>query len=269
MSGGSSGGTSKTISEIPAELKPLASRYSSEALNLFDTPYQAYSGQGVADMNQMQLGGLGMAANRAIGGDSAINAGRSNIMDTLSGKFMNPDSNPFLKQNTQAAMDQAMGSINSQFNRPGAFGSSAHEGVASGQLGNIAAQMYGQNYNNERNNQLQAWNAAQTYGNNAYNDANQLMNAGQAMQDQTQQGLDWNYEQFQDKQNYPYRNMQAAAGVFGTNLGGCLKSRNQGNIGLFWGKPRRYCPSIGHDWADWARVLGKQPLLASPMESTR
>ena len=226
--GSGGGGSSTTTQEIPKELKPLATRYTSEALNLFDTPYQAYGGQGVADMNAMQMGGLGMAANRAIGGDAAINAGYGNIMDTLSGKYMNPETNPYLKQNTQAAMDQAMGSINSQFNRPGAFGSSAHEGVSAGQLGNIASQMYGQNYAQERNNQLNAWGAAQTYGNNAYNDANQLMNAGQALQDQTQQGLDWDYAQFQDKQNYPYKNMQAAAGVFGTNLGGTSTTQQSG-----------------------------------------
>ena len=78
--------------------------------------------------------------------------------------------------------------------------------------------MYGQNYGNERNNQLQAWNAAQTYGQNAYNDASQLMNVGQILQDEQQRALIGIWQQFQEQQDYPYKNLGAAAGVFGTNL---------------------------------------------------
>ena len=222
--GGGGGGSSTTVSEIPAELKPLASRYTEEATKLFDTPYQAYTGQRYAGMNNLQNLGIGATAARAIGGDAAINAGYENVLSTLQGDYLNPATNPYLQQNVQTAMNQAMGNINSQFNKPGAFGGTAHQGVAANQLGNIAANMYGQNYGNERNNQLQAWNAAQTYGQNAYNDASQLMNAGQILQDEQQKGLDWNLAQFQEQQDYPYKNLSAAAGVFGTNLGGTSKT---------------------------------------------
>lgn len=226
--GGGGGGKSTTVSEIPDELKPLATRYTQEATKLFDTPYQGYEGQRYADMNPMQTGGLNAIAARATGGDALMNAGYGNVMDTLSGKYMSPDSNPYLKQNVQTAMDQAMGSINSQFNKPGAFGGTAHQGVASKQLGNIAAQMYGQNYANERQNQLNAWSAAPTFGNMAYQDAGQLLNAGQILQDEQQKGFDWNLQQFQDKQDYPYKNLAAAAGVFGSNLGGSSTTTSSG-----------------------------------------
>ena len=222
--GGGGGGSSTTVSEIPAELKPLASRYTSEATKLFDTPYQGYEGQRYAGMNNLQNLGIGATAARAMGGDAAINAGYGNVLSTLQGDYLNPATNPYLQQNVQTAMNQAMGNINSQFNKPGAFGGTAHQGVAANQLGNIAANMYGQNYGNERNNQLQAWNAAQTYGQNAYNDASQLMNVGQILQDEQQKGLDWNLQQFQEQQDYPYKNLGAAAGVFSSNLGGTSKT---------------------------------------------
>lgn len=222
------GGSSSTVTEIPAELKPLATRYATEAINQFDKPYQAYGGQRYAEMNPAQTGALGMVANRAMGGDALMNAGYGNVQDTLSGKYLDPATNPFLQNNVQLAMNQAMGNINSQFNRPGAFGSTAHEGVAAGQLGNIASQMYGQNYANERQNQLQAWGAAPTFGNMAYQDAGQLMNAGQLLQDEQQKGLDWNLQQFQEQQDYPYKNLASAAGVFGTNLGGSSKTTSSG-----------------------------------------
>lgn len=225
---GGGGGSSTTVQEIPKELKPLARRYTTEATNLFDTPYQAYTGDRNADLNATQLAGLDMTAQRALGGDQLINAGYGNVMDTMSGKYMDPNTNPYLKQNTQMAMDQAMGSINAQFNRPGAFGGTAHQGVAANQLGNIAAQMYGQNYAQERANQLQAWNAAPTYGNMAYQDASQLMGAGQVLQDEAQKDLDWQLQQFQEQQDYPYKNLAAAAGVFGTNLGGTSVTKQSG-----------------------------------------
>lgn len=227
MSGGG-GGNSTTIQEIPAELKPLASRYSSEATKLFDTPYQGYTGTRYAGMNPLQTSALSSVADRATGGDAVMNAGYGNVLDTLSGKFLTPDSNPYLKQNVDTAMNQAMGSLNSQFNRPGAFGSTAHEGVAADRLGTIAAQMYGQNYANERGNQINAWGAAPTFGNMAYQDAGQLLNAGQMLQDEQQKGLDWNLQQFQERQDYPYKNLAAASGVFGTNLGGSSTTQQSG-----------------------------------------
>lgn len=225
---GGGGGSSTTTNKIPDELKPLATRYTTEATKLFDQPYQGYEGQRYADMNAMQNAGLGMVANRALGGDALMNAGYANLQDTLSGKYMDPATNPYLQKNVQTAMGQAMGNINSQFNRPGAFGSSAHEGVAANQLGNIASQMYGQNYANERANQLQAWNTAPTYGNMAYHDAAQLAAAGQTLQDESQKGLDWQLQQFQEQQDYPYKNLAAAAGVFNSNLGGTSQTKSSG-----------------------------------------
>jgi len=227
MSGGG-GGNSTTIQEIPAELKPLASRYTTEATKLFDTPYQGYTGTRYAGMNPLQTSALSSVADRATGGDAVMNAGYGNVLDTLSGKFLTPDSNPYLKQNVDTAMNQAMGSLNSQFNRPGAFGSTAHQGVAAKELGNIAAQMYGQNYASERANQMNALSMAPTYGNAAYSDAAQLLNAGQVFQDEQQKGLDWQLQQFQEKQDYPYKNLAAAAGVFGTNLGGSSQTTSSG-----------------------------------------
>jgi len=226
--GGGGGGDSVTSTEIPEELKPLANRYVSEANKLFDTPYQGFEGQRYAGLDPYQSQGLEAIAQRATGGDALMNAGYGNVMDTLSGKYMSPDSNPYLRQNVQNAMDQVGGTINSQFNKPGAFGGSAHEGVMSRELGGIASNMYGQNYANERNNQLQAWGAAPTFGNAVYQDATQLMNAGQMKQDEAQKGLDWNLEKFQEQQDYPYKNLSAASGVFGSNLGGSSTSSGGG-----------------------------------------
>lgn len=226
MSGGGGGGTSTTVQNIPDELKPLASRYTTEATKLFDTPYTGYAGQRYAGMNPAQTTSLGMVANRALGGDQLMNAGYGTTLNTVNGDYLNPATNPYLANNVQTAMNQAMGTMNSQFNRPGAYGSTAHQGVAAKELGNIAAQMYGQNYATERANQMNALGLAPTYGNAAYSDAAQLLNAGQVLQDEQQKGLDWQLQQFQEQQDYPYKNLAAAAGVFGTNLGGSSQTQS-------------------------------------------
>jgi hypothetical protein len=48
------------------------------------------------------------------------------------------------------------------------------------------------------------------------------------MQDEKQKGLDWNLQQFQEQKDYPYKNLAAASGVFGTNLGGSSKTTSNG-----------------------------------------
>jgi hypothetical protein len=62
----------------------------------------------------------------------------------------------------------------------------------------------------------------------AYQDAGQLMNAGQIQQDEQQKALDWGLQQFQEQQDYPYKNLAAASGVFGTNLGGSSTTKSSG-----------------------------------------
>ena len=77
----------------------------------------------------------------------------------------------------------------------------------------------------------QKLNAAQlglNYGNQAYTDAGQLMQAGQTLQDQQQQGLDFDYQQFLEQQNLPYKQLAAMSGVFGSNLGGSSTTTQTG-----------------------------------------
>lgn len=241
---GGDGGESTTVQNIPDELKPLATAYTQKAMALSEQPFQAYGGQRYEDLNPTQYAGLGMTANRALGGDELINAGRQNVADTLSGRYMN--ANPYLDQMFGTAADRitdaystgTAAQTDAAFARGGNIGGSAYQQqVEANQRGlgdslaGLAAQTYGQNYNMERANQLQGWQAAPQYGNLAYQDASQLLNAGQILQDQGQQNRDFAYEQFQEEQNLPYKNLASMAGVFGTNLGGSSTTTQSGGGG--------------------------------------
>lgn len=214
MANGGGGGSQKTTQEIPKELKPLATRYASDAIALSDANYSPFTGQRYADLNQAQNTGLDMMQQRAMNGSQTINNAEANLNQMIGG-----GSNPYLDANVNKAMDQMQGRVNSQFGGNN-YGTTAHQETLQSGLGDVANQMYGGAYENDQNRRLSAINSAPTFGNQAYQDASQMLNAGQVQQDQAQQGMDFNYQQYAEEQNLPYKNLAAMSGVFGSNLGG-------------------------------------------------
>ncbi len=208
--GGGGGGKSKTTSEVPAELKPLAARYSSAGIQAFDTPFQYYNDQRYAGLTDPQLQGIDMVQNRALQGSQTI----GNAENQLNSMIAGGSTNPFLDQMFQAGADKVKANVNSNFALGGRYGSGAHTGTLADSLGNMAAQMYGGAYENDRARQMQAIGMAPQFGNMAYQDASQLMNAGQILQDEAQNPLDFQYQQFTEDQNKLYKDMAAAAGIF-------------------------------------------------------
>jgi len=231
--------SSTTVQSIPTELKPLATAYSNKAMNLGNMGYQPFTGQRYAGPTGAEQQGLNMVAQRAQGGDATMNAGASALQ-----RMMQPgQSNPYLDQ----AVSRAQGSVVDQFNNmtkpqtessmvaSGSFGNSGlqqtlqNQQVAAGkQLGDIASQMYGQDYQDSNNRALQAAQLAPTYGQARYNDAQQLMNAGAYARNFDQQNKDFGYQQYQDQLDLPYKQLAAMSGVFGSNLGGTSTTKGTG-----------------------------------------
>jgi hypothetical protein len=71
-------------------------------------------------------------------------------------------------------------------------------------------------------------NLAPTFGNQAYTDASQLMKVGQEYQDNSQQGLDAQYQSYLDQQNLPYKQLAAMSGVFDSGLGQTQSTKSSG-----------------------------------------
>lgn len=86
-------------------------------------------------------------------------------------------------------------------------------------MGNDWAQRNDSLGSNWRSQNLSALGLVPQYSNQSYTDAAQLLNAGNVQQNQAQQGLDFNFQQFQDQQNYPYKQLAAIGGVLGQNMG--------------------------------------------------
>lgn len=224
--GGGGGGSSVTKQEIPAELKPLAKQYTRQAINLSNQGFSPYQGDRYADLNEYQNLGLGMAMDRALSGSPTMSNAESNLNQMMSGS-----TNPYLDQMVNKAQMSVLGNANQAAARSGSFGNSGIAEAAAGKMGDVATQMYGGAYDADQSRRLSAINSAPTFANQAYTDAQQLFNAGQTMQDQTQQNLDFGYDQWQESQNLPYKNLAAMSGVFGSNLGGTSTTTQSGGGG--------------------------------------
>lgn len=233
------GGSSTTTQSIPGELKPLAAAYTNKAINLGSQGYQPYQGQRYAGPNGAETQGLNMIAQRAQTGSQLTDTGTNTL-----NQMMKPgQSNPYL----DASVNRAQQSVVNQWNNvtkpqtesamvnSGSFGNSGlqqleqQQQVATGkQLGDIASQMYGQDYEQGNNRALQAAQLAPQYANADYNDAQQLLNAGSYARNFDQQNKDFRFQQFQDQQNLPYKQLGAMSGVFGSNLGGSSTTKGGG-----------------------------------------
>lgn len=222
--GGGGGGQSTTVQSIPEELKPLANAYTQTAIGLNNTPYQAYGGQRYADLNGVQMAALNQTADRAMNGSQTINNAEAALNQNIQGG----QTNPYLDQMVGKAQD----SVRSQFNtgavNSGSFGNAGLQQQFQEGLGDVATQMYGQAYDQDKQRQMQSIGMAQQFGNQAYDDAGKLMAAGQTLQDQQQQGLDFQYQQSQDAKNDDYKKLAGMSGVFGSNLGQSASTTQSG-----------------------------------------
>ena len=235
--GGDSSSTSRPF--IPDELKPLANRYTDLAIQYSNTPWQGFQGQRFADLNGTQQQGLDMIQNRAATGSATMNNAEGALNNMLTGNQTNPYLDSLVNKAQQSVADNfnymAKPQLESAGVQSGSFGNAnmdqrmgLQQKAAAQQMSDIATQMYGNAYNTDQANKIQAMNLAPTYGNAPYNDAAQLLNAGGISQAQQQKGLDFGYNQFVDQQNYPVKQLQAMSGVLGQTMGNTTSSSGGG-----------------------------------------
>ena len=74
--------------------------------------------------------------------------------------------------------------------------------------------MYGGQYNNDQAYRMQSAQALQNFGNQ--------------QQDNAQNNLDFRYQQWQDKNNQPYRNLQTLGAPFQNNILGQVQTTSGG-----------------------------------------
>lgn len=236
---GGGGGDSTSASQItyPDEIKPLLTNVANLSTQLYNTPFQGYTGQRFAGLNGTQNQALQGTIARAQNGSPVDQAAQSNLTD-----LMGNQQNPFLDQMVQSAQKSVVDSFNNSTapqltNAAVGSGSFGNSGVQQAQqyadsqlqqnLGNVAANMYGNAFNTNQANRLSAIGMAPQIANQDYVNLSQMMNAGNTLQDNAQNPLDFAYQQFQDQQNDPYKKLQAMTGVM-QGTAGSTTTTNQG-----------------------------------------
>lgn len=192
MSGGGKTQTTTTQVQIPDEVKPLLTKYLGQASAL---------SQGSPNNAMMQAGANDTwgQAQKAYGG---IDAARQGLLDTASGKYM--VANPYFDKTVDKAMSditrnyqQAVApGIDATAARAGAFGGSRWaQNQAEGQrqlgeeLGNTANSMRSGNYQQERQNQMQAYGLLPSVSAAGMDVAHNLYGMGQQVQNEGAQQL--------------------------------------------------------------------------------
>ncbi|MFA7256044.1 MAG: hypothetical protein WC047_00515 [Kiritimatiellales bacterium] len=234
--GGGGGGNTNTIQEADPwvgqqdYLREIFARANTQS----KTPQQYFPGSTVTPFSSETEQALQMQAGRAINGSAALSGGNKQLTDTLRGDYLtaNPafdylnnnargdylNKNPYIDETVGRALGKVRNSLDSQFASGGRYGSGLHQTALAGAYGDTAASMYGQNYANERQNQIAATGAmGQMFGdertkqmqamqfapqmaNQEYVDAQQLANVGETRESLAQAQLTdelnrWNFDQ--------------------------------------------------------------------------
>lgn len=223
--GGSAPTTTTTISksEPPAFVQPWSETLMTRGAALSNQPYEAYPGQKIAAMNNYQNTGLQATANRAIQGSPTMNSANQMLTNTMNGDYMNPNSNPYLASNVNAAMDAAGAKVNSQFSGSN-YGTTAHQGTLANALGSVAGQMYGQNYQDERTQQMRAASYVPQYAQQDYADAQALIGVGDAYRNDNQSNINQALANWTEAKQNPYKSLDTLASTIATASGGYANS---------------------------------------------
>ena len=201
---GGGGQSQQSSNEIDPMLKPYISYGLDQAKDLYNQGApEYYSGNTWLGPNKAQQDAMAMMTNQANAGSDVLTNSSALANQTLNGDFLN-SGNPYLAQATQAGADvasdqynKAMQNTNSQASLSGRYGSNAHANLASDNSQNLANALANQagtmaynNYNAERQNQMNVMGNAQNIAGNDYYGANQLMNAGNQSAQFDQAALD-------------------------------------------------------------------------------
>lgn len=167
-----------------------------QARDIYDnaTP-QYYPDSTIAPQSTSTRYGLYSLENRGMYGNEAMNDAQKQLQSTINGDYIgSANLNPYF--------DQARGSIDSQFAGAGRYGSGMHQTALAEKFGQIAANQY----NTERQQQLDAINSAPTFAAADYNDINAILQTGAARDSYAQSQLNADI----DRYNYDQTSAQSA-----------------------------------------------------------
>lgn len=232
MGGGKGGGGNQTVTQKADPWSGIQSQLhqaATDTQNLYNQGLlrpQVYQGQTYAGFSPESMQAMNLTTQRATNG-SPINAANSQMLtDTLSGKYLDPNSNPYLKGTYDQASNSVRGSVDSQFGSGGRYGSGLNQQVLGSNLGDLANKVYGENYQQERTRQMGASALAPQAANQDYVDLGALANVGSQKEGMAQNEINDTINRFNANAAAPGQNVQNYIGLL-NGAGGQYGSTTQ------------------------------------------
>lgn len=223
MSKGGGSNTTNTVQKAdPWEgVQPYLKGGLSDLSKWYSSDYgrQPFPGSTVVPFNPLTEQALGTTAQRAISGSPLTRSAQGTLQDTLSGRYLDPSSNPWLSGTFDLAAGKVRSALDSQFNSAGGYGGSLHQGAMAENLGDLATKLYGGQYGDERTRQIQGMMFAPQMANQDYFDASQLANVGSAYEQQAGNYLNDAVSRYNFSQNQPYNRLQQFFGIANPTAG--------------------------------------------------
>ena len=158
---------------------------------------------------------LNLTSARALAGNPLLNQSQTEASNILAGNYLNPSTNPYSKALYDQMAGDVISDVNSQFTSAGRFGSGANQEILTQELGQLANQVYGDQYNRERQNQVAATQIAPQLGEMDYNDIGRLQQVGQERESLEMAKLQDAIARYDYGQTQPYQKLNYYLGSLG------------------------------------------------------
>lgn len=249
------GGSSTTNTALPKWLQPFAEQFiSSYQGHVFDEqgnvrqPAEGLN-QEIAGFNPLQQQGMSMIEMMTNPAQDLSNQAAYQNALSLSGGYLTPASNPYINAVYSAAARQVTDNyqnavapgIMAAAQKSGNFGGSAmdeamaHSRYGLGEnLNNLATSIYGGNYQQERDRQMQAMGMSPQMMQQLYAPGQNLLGLGAMQQGQEQQELDVDYMNALNETQYPFELLSGFGGALGqAGMGAGTSTVRSGGGGMF------------------------------------
>jgi len=209
--------TTTTSSEPSEFIKPYYTQAIDAAQQLYENPNipSFFPNNTYVDFAPETDTALQLASARALQGNPLLGSSQQEINKVLQGDYLSPTTNPY----SQALFNQMAGDVTSQvqsqFSKAGRLGSGANQEILSDSLGRLANEVYGDQYNRERQNQVAATQIAPQLGEMDYNDIGKLQQVGQERESLEMAKLQDAIARYDYGQTQPYQKLNYYLGSLG------------------------------------------------------
>lgn len=232
----SSGSNTVTESADPWEglQGPLANLYQSSTQWFEGNEPEYFPDSTVTPLSVDTRTALGLQKDRALSGSPLVDTGEGMLGDTLSGKYLDPESNPYLSDYVNKAIEEVTPYVDSTFEKARRVGSGSHAEEIGRVAGDISTDIYSEAYDTERDRQLKAGLLAPTYAAEDYKDIAALGKAGELQEFKSDEYLQdeidrWDFEQNKERDKLlDYSRLLQGGSNFGTT-----ESESSKDLG-FW-----------------------------------